>query len=66
MADQLIYRVDYESEATPENAEALSQADQARAAAEYLGDMIGQLESMARVAGFDLLVYSAVDGARGG
>jgi len=25
--------------------------------AEYLGDMIGQLESMARVQGLDLLVY---------
>jgi hypothetical protein len=57
VADQLIYRVDYESQAKPENTEALSQVDQARAVAEYLGDMIGQLESMARVAGFDLLVY---------
>jgi hypothetical protein len=28
-----------------------------RAVAEYLGDMIGQLESMARHQGFDLLVY---------
>jgi len=30
---------------------------QSRAVAEYLGDMIGQLESMARVSGLDLLVY---------
>jgi hypothetical protein len=28
-----------------------------RAVADYLGDMIGQLESMARHQGFDLLVY---------
>ena len=28
-----------------------------RAVAEYLGDMIGQLESLARGQGFDLLVY---------
>jgi hypothetical protein len=28
-----------------------------RAVAEYLGDMIGQLEAMARQQGFDLLVY---------
>ena len=29
----------------------------ARSAAEYLGDMIGQMESLARAQGFDLLVY---------
>jgi NTP pyrophosphatase (non-canonical NTP hydrolase) len=33
------------------------EAGSSRAVAEYLGDMIGQLESMARLAGLDLLVY---------
>jgi hypothetical protein len=32
-------------------------AAHAREVAEYISDMIGQLESMSRVAGFDLLVY---------
>ena len=30
---------------------------EARAVAEYLGDMIGQMEGLARAQGFDLLVY---------
>jgi hypothetical protein len=31
--------------------------EQSRAVAEYIGDMIEQLESMSRAAGFDLLAY---------
>jgi hypothetical protein len=33
------------------------EAGHSRAVAEYLGEMIGQLESMARLAGLDFLVY---------
>jgi hypothetical protein len=35
----------------------LDRFEHSQAVAEYVGDMIGQLESMARRAGFDLLVY---------
>ena len=31
--------------------------EHSREVAEYVGDMIGQLESMSRLAGFDLLAY---------
>jgi hypothetical protein len=43
-----------------DDAESLEPVDpefHSRAVAEYLGDMIGQLEGMARIQGFDLLVY---------
>ncbi len=55
MAEQLSrYRnPDIEAEA-PQAADA---EDYSRAVAEYLGDMIGQLETMARHEGLDLLVY---------
>jgi NTP pyrophosphatase (non-canonical NTP hydrolase) len=44
-----------DSEAEPP--QAVDAEAHARAVAEYLGDMIGQLESMARHQGMDLLVY---------
>ncbi len=52
----------YESRALDEDDDAaepvtLDRFEHPRAVAEYVGDMIGQLESMARLAGFDLLVY---------
>jgi hypothetical protein len=36
---------------------ATNPVDHAREVAEYISDMTGQLESMSRLAGFDLLVY---------
>jgi hypothetical protein len=41
----------------PETPESVEPEAYSRAVAEYLGDMIGQLESMARHQGLDLLVY---------
>jgi hypothetical protein len=43
--------------AEAEAPQATNPADHAREVAEYISDMIGQLESMSRLAGFDLLVY---------
>jgi hypothetical protein len=55
LAEPLSQRLNIE---TPtEDAGAPVEQDQSRAVAEYLGDMIGQLEGMARLSGFDLLVY---------
>jgi hypothetical protein len=51
----------YQTHALDEDAPAepvtLDRFAHSRAVAEYVGDMIGQLESMSRLAGFDLLVY---------
>ncbi len=55
MADPLSHRANALSVADDGND--MADSDPSLAAAEYLGDMIGQLESMARVAGLDLLVY---------
>ena len=57
MSEPLIYPPASESDSAPGETEALNPVDQTRAVAEYIGDMIGQLESMSRLAGFDLLVY---------
>ena len=47
----------YETESDPADWAPLTDADQTRAVAEYLADMIGQLEDMARRSRLDLLVY---------
>ena len=57
MADPLIYRATDDDEIAPQPGATLDADAQARAVAEYLGDMINELESMARVAGLDLLGY---------
>jgi hypothetical protein len=51
------YRLDVLSPVAPEESGVPEKADHSRAVAEYLADMIGQLESMARVSGFELIVY---------
>jgi hypothetical protein len=55
VAEQLSRYRNSDSEAEPP--QAVDAEAHSRAVAEYLGDMIGQLESMARVQGLDLLVY---------
>ena len=55
MAEQLSRYRNSDSEAEP--AQTTDVEAHSRAVAEYLGDMLGQLESMARHQGFDLLVY---------
>ena len=57
MAEPLIYRMGDEDDVESEPVEVLDADAQSRAVAEYLGDMLNQLESMARVAGLDLLTY---------
>ncbi len=57
MAEPLIYRMGEEDDVESEPVEVLDADAQSRAVAEYLGDMLNQLESMARVAGLDLLTY---------
>ena len=57
MAEPLSPRSNPDYQAAPDEPEALDGTAYPQAVAEYLGDMISQLESMARVAGFDLLVY---------
>ena len=57
MAEPLIYRRGDEDDVESEPVEVLDADAQSRAVAEYLGDMLNQLESMARVAGLDLLSY---------
>jgi len=47
----------YETESDPADWAPLADDDQARAVADYLTDMIGQLEDMARRSRLDLLVY---------
>jgi hypothetical protein len=47
----------YESEPDVADWPPLADDDQVRAVAEYLADMIGQLEDMARRSQLDLLVY---------
>ena len=54
---ELSRRSNPDYEAAPDEPEALDETAHAQAVAEYLGDMISQLESIARLAGFDLLVY---------
>ncbi len=44
-------------EAPPDGPESMDPVEHSQAVAEYIGDMITQLESMSRAAGFDLLVY---------
>ena len=57
MGDPLIYRMGDQDDVESEPVAALDAQAQSRAVAEYLGDMLNQLESMARVAGLDLLTY---------
>ena len=57
MAEPLSYHFDLVSGADAEESSLPALAESSRAVAEYLADMIGQLESMARISGFDLLVY---------
>ena len=57
MAEPLSHRHDLDFKGASDEPEALDEIAHARAVAEYLGDMISQLESMARLAGLDLLVY---------
>ena len=57
MAEPLSYHFDLVSGADAEESNLPALAESSRAVAEYLADMIGQLESMARISGFDLLVY---------
>jgi hypothetical protein len=57
VAEPLVHRLNYEIDGERENSEIPDEAAHSRAVAEYLADMIGELESMARVAGLDLLVY---------
>ena len=47
----------YENESDAADWAPLANEDQARAVADYLADMIGQLEDMARRSRLDLLVY---------
>jgi hypothetical protein len=55
VAEPLSGRPDAENVA--DDAGAAIELDPSLAAAEYLGDMIAQLESIARTAGMDLVVY---------
>jgi hypothetical protein len=57
VSEPLTYPSASDSESALGEAEPLRSADHSREVAEYIGDMIGQLESMSRLAGFDLLVY---------
>ena len=57
MAEPLSYHFDLVSGAEAAESNLPERAEASRAVAEYLADMIGQLESMARISGFDLLVY---------
>jgi hypothetical protein len=57
VADPLVYPMSDESEVALEPVETLDAEAQSRATAEYLSDLLTQLESMARVAGLDLLSY---------
>jgi hypothetical protein len=57
MAEPLAYRLDAKIDDGEENTVDVEQTAHAQAVAEYLADMVGQLESMARLAGLDLLVY---------
>jgi NTP pyrophosphatase (non-canonical NTP hydrolase) len=57
VAKPLIYPLGDESDVALEPVEALDAEAQSRATAEYLSDLLTQLESMARVAGLDLLSY---------
>jgi hypothetical protein len=55
VAEPLSY--DFELVSAAEDSGLPARAEFSPALAEYLADMIGQLESMARLSGFDLLVY---------
>ena len=57
MAEPLTYDFDFESSAETEVAALPARLDSSGAVAEYLADMIGQLEGMARLSGFDLMSY---------
>ena len=57
MSEQLYYSQTSEDDDASAEPVTLDRFEHTRAVAEYVGDMIGQLESMARLAGFDLLVY---------
>jgi hypothetical protein len=57
LSEPLTYPSASDSESALGEADAPNPADHSRAVAEYISDMIGQLESMSRLAGFDLLVY---------
>lgn len=57
MGDPLIYRMGDQDDVESEPVAVLDAEARSRAVAEYLGDMLNQLESMARVAGLDLLTY---------
>jgi hypothetical protein len=55
LAEQVFYGLDADGERNV--APNLDQAARAKAVAEYLADMTGQLEGMARLQGFDLVAY---------
>jgi hypothetical protein len=57
VGEPLSYTPPPDFESPPSVAETLDPYEQSRVVAEYLGDMIEQLESMSRAAGFDLLAY---------
>ena len=57
MADLLYRPPGSEPEDLPARPSIKVDAEQARATAEYLTDMIAQLESMARLGGLDLVAY---------
>jgi hypothetical protein len=57
LSEPLIYPPTSESESASGEAEPSNPAEQRQAVAEYIGDMVRQLESMSRLAGFDLLAY---------
>jgi hypothetical protein len=57
LSEPLTYPSASDSEGALGEAEAPQPFEHSQAVAEYISDMIGQLESMSRLAGFDLLVY---------
>ena len=57
VSEPLVYHFDLVSAADAEDSTLPERTASSRAVAEYLADMIGQLEGMARLSGFDLLVY---------
>ncbi len=57
MAEPLTYDFDLSSDDEAGESALPTRAGSSRAVAEYLADMIGQLEGMARLSGFDLMSY---------
>ena len=57
MADPVTNRLNRENELAADESGMAVDDDRTRAVAEYLSDMVAQLETMARLAGLDLLSY---------